>query len=73
MPDFVLRFHHIGLVVHDLAAARKRLAATLGLGYWTEVISDPIQKVDVQFGTDVGGLQYELITPIRMALLWAGS
>ncbi len=35
----------------------------MGWGGWSEIFSDPIQKVDVQFGTDAGGLRYELITP----------
>ena len=64
--DFVapdLSFDHLGLVCSDLSLGRSFLSRTISVGDWTASVTDPIQKVHVQFGRDRGGMVYELIAP----------
>ena len=61
-PD--MRFDHLGVLAKDIAAGRPHLAAVFGVREWTEVFSDPVHQVRVQFGRDPSGVVYELIEPL---------
>jgi methylmalonyl-CoA/ethylmalonyl-CoA epimerase len=56
-------FHHLGVVCKSLEAGRSFFNSTLGIDRWSKEFSDPIQKVDVQFGKSASGPLYELIAP----------
>lgn len=58
-----MRFNHIGLVVHDIAAAQAHLGQTLQLTDWTDIIIDDGIGVQASFGRDASGVCYELISP----------
>ncbi|MEY8099544.1 VOC family protein [Falsihalocynthiibacter sp. S25ZX9] len=58
-----LNFDHLGLVCAELALGRSFLSRTISVRDWTQAVTDPIQKVHVQFGRDSGGMVYELIAP----------
>jgi methylmalonyl-CoA/ethylmalonyl-CoA epimerase len=57
-------FDHIGVVVPAVDWGRPRLAPLWGVDAWTQVFSDPIHKVIVQFGRDASGIGYELVAPL---------
>lgn len=59
-----LSFDHLGLVVADLAVARRHLTESLGITRWSEVFDDPGIGVSVQFGSGVASPRFELITPL---------
>jgi methylmalonyl-CoA/ethylmalonyl-CoA epimerase len=60
-----LQLDHLGVIAPDLDAARCFLERALSITRWTEVTSDPVLRVAVQFGTaEEGGLVYELIAPL---------
>lgn len=56
-------FDHIGLFVRDLAVGRRRLAALLPIAHFTDMITDPLIRVQIQFGVDGTGVRYELVAP----------
>ena len=60
-----MKFHHVGLAVKDISVSARNLRNILGFSRASEVIFDPIQKVNVLFmvqkGTD---LKHELIEPV---------
>ncbi len=47
--DFLMRLHHIGKVVKDLAEAQKYYEETFGLKALGPPVIDPIQAVEVVF------------------------
>jgi len=60
-----MKFHHIGLAVKDLSMSAKHFRNLLGMVRISEVIFDPIQKVNVVFMAQQGtGLKHELIEPV---------
>jgi methylmalonyl-CoA/ethylmalonyl-CoA epimerase len=48
-PDNGLSFHHVGMVVKDIAAAARRLTSGLGLQWDGKIFEDPVQTVKVSF------------------------
>ena len=61
----MIKLHHVGIVVKDLAAQGQSYQDQLGLTADTEVFHDPIQNVRVQFWKDAGGGSLiELIEPV---------
>ena len=56
-------FDHIGLFVPNLEKGRTHLSRILPITGWGQEIQDPGLKVQVQFGTDVSGVRYELVAP----------
>lgn len=58
-----MKFDHIGIFVPSIATGRKYLESILHVSNWTEPVDDPIQKVSVQFGTDLLGICYEIVAP----------
>ncbi len=67
-------FDHIGIAVPTLAAGRARLSAMLEIAEWSAEFTDPVHKVQVQFGRDASGICYETVAPygadapVRLAL-----
>ncbi|HUD73188.1 MAG TPA: VOC family protein [Dongiaceae bacterium] len=58
------RLHHIGIAVHDLAAAQEELTRLLGYRVRSVVIHDPVQTAHVQFLQLEGDPAcVELVTP----------
>jgi methylmalonyl-CoA/ethylmalonyl-CoA epimerase len=58
-----MRFDHIGIVVADLSQGIQMLREQFLVTRWTDVFSDPVNDVHVQFGRDEIGMCYELIAP----------
>jgi len=59
-----LRFHHLGVVVDDIAARRPFYLGVLGYAIRTDVIHDPLQGAYVQFLALPGADHYlELVAP----------
>jgi methylmalonyl-CoA/ethylmalonyl-CoA epimerase len=59
-----VRFDHVGIVVADLSLGRRVLGEGYGVKSWTDVFSDSVNDVFVQFGRDEMGICYELIAPL---------
>jgi methylmalonyl-CoA/ethylmalonyl-CoA epimerase len=59
-----VQFDHLGLVSRSLADGRAALEALLLVQEWTREITDPVNRVCVQFGRDSSGVCYELIAPL---------
>ena len=58
-----MKFDHIGITTHTLAAGRTLLAA-VGIEIWTEAFEDHVNDVWVQFGKDDMGVCFELVAPL---------
>ena len=58
-----MTFDHIGVFVKTLESGRGYLGNILYISNWTIPVDDPIQRVSVQFGTDISGIRYELVAP----------
>ena len=56
-------FDHIGIAVPTLAAGRAHLSAILEIAEWSAEFTDPVHKVQVQFGRDPSGICYETVAP----------
>jgi len=57
----VMKFHHIGIAVKDMARAKSFYA---GLGYkFNRTFLDPLQKVIVALGTHTNAPTIELVSP----------
>jgi methylmalonyl-CoA/ethylmalonyl-CoA epimerase len=61
-----LKFNHLGFIVKDLDENAKFYENTLNMKRVTDIIYDPIQKVNLMFLEDqnIKGLIYELIQPV---------
>ena len=59
-----MKLHHVGVVVKDLASSGEAYARLLGMVADSEVFTDPIQKVHVQFWRSEQGSLVELIEPV---------
>jgi len=57
------KFHHIGLLVKDLAVGLEKLERTIDVASVSEVIVDENLLVLIQFITDKSGVRYELVAP----------
>ena len=66
IQDNGLAFHHVGMIVKDIAVSAKRLTAGLGLHWDGTVIEDPIQTVKVTFlsAPHAGQPMLELVEPL---------
>ena len=62
IPNLV--FDHVGIVVADIDAACRTMAASLGLNGFTARFDDAGLGVSVRFGRDAGGMVYEFIAPL---------
>ena len=59
-----MQLDHFGIVVKDIGAARQQYKELFQLSVTTDVISDPLQRVWVQFLADKAGTRWELIQPM---------
>ena len=60
-----MRFHHLGIIVRDMSEGERYLESLLSTLEWSKIFKDPIQQVEVRFGLDHSGIQYELIVPTQ--------
>jgi methylmalonyl-CoA/ethylmalonyl-CoA epimerase len=58
-----MKFDHIGVFVQDIAAGDAALSAMLPIARRSEIFTDPVIKVQVQFLYDTSGICYELVAP----------
>jgi methylmalonyl-CoA/ethylmalonyl-CoA epimerase len=58
-----MKFDHIGIFVHEIAAGDAALSATIPIARRSEIFTDPVIKVKVQFLFDESGICYELVAP----------
>lgn len=58
-----MKFDHIGIFVHEIAAGDAALSASIPIARRSEVFTDPVIKVKVQFLFDESGICYELVAP----------
>jgi len=58
-----MKFDHIGIFVHEIAAGDAELSAILPIVRRSEIFTDPVIKVKVQFLFDESGICYELVAP----------
>ena len=58
-----MKFDHIGVFVSDIAAGDAALSAMLPIERRSEIFTDPVIKVQVQFLYDASGICYELVAP----------
>ena len=87
MPDLPeplkdLKLAQVAIVVHDIAGAKKRWAAALGVEEPNEIVTSPGNEVNMTFAGepsnaqcklaffDVGGVQLELIEPMGGKSTW---
>src|SRR5271165_2504318 len=61
--DGNMKLHHVGVVVRDIASSGAAYARCLGMTADSEIFTDPIQKVRVQFWRSDSGSLVELIEP----------
>jgi len=59
--DYRLNFHHIGSAVKDLKKAAESFKRFLNAEFQSNVVSDPVQKVDLML-IKVGGVAIELVS-----------
>jgi methylmalonyl-CoA/ethylmalonyl-CoA epimerase len=59
-----MRLHHVGIVVDDIERHGTRYAEQLGLRPLSAIVTDPIQRVQVQFWGDGREVSLELIQPL---------
>lgn len=59
----MLQFDHLGIICREIDQGKAFLGQTLGIDGWTDVVKDPIQRVHVCFGSESGGMVYELVAP----------
>jgi len=59
----MMEFDHIGVFVHDIAAGHDALSDIIPIIRRSEVFTDPVIKVKVQFLFDASGVCYELVAP----------
>jgi methylmalonyl-CoA/ethylmalonyl-CoA epimerase len=60
----MIRFHHVGVVVQDIAEHVSHLSETYGWAHMSEIYTDPVQKVRVAFVNIGNQAQIELIEPL---------
>ena len=58
-----MKFDHIGVFVHDIAAGDEALSDIIPITRRSEIFTDPVIKVKVQFLFDASGICYELVAP----------
>jgi len=58
-----MKLHHVGVVVKKIGRDGQRLAESFGLDAVSEVIHDPIQRVNVQFWGAGADVSVEFIEP----------
>jgi methylmalonyl-CoA/ethylmalonyl-CoA epimerase len=58
-----MKFDHIGVFVRTIAEGGAQLSAMLPVARRSEIYTDPLIRVHVQFLYDAGGLCYELVAP----------
>lgn len=58
-----MKFDHIGIFVHEIAAGDAALSASIPIARRSEIFTDPVIKVKVQFLFDESGICYELVAP----------
>jgi len=59
-----MRLHHVGIVVDDIERHGTRYAEQLGLRPLSAIVTDPMQRVQVQFWGDGREVSLELIQPL---------
>jgi len=59
-----MRLHHVGIVVDDIERHGTRYAEQFGLQPLSAIVTDPIQRVQVQFWGDGREVSLELIQPL---------
>jgi methylmalonyl-CoA/ethylmalonyl-CoA epimerase len=60
-----MRLHHVGIVVNSIDGQRERYCKYFALSPVSDVVTDPIQHVNVQFlAGDGEGTSLELIEPL---------
>lgn len=59
-----MKLHHVGVVVKDIVSSGEDYARLLGMVADSEIFTDPIQKVRVQFWRSDQGSLVELIEPV---------
>jgi len=59
-----MRLHHIGIVVDDIERHGAHYAEQLELQPLSPIVTDPVQRVRVQFWGDGRGVSLELIQPL---------
>jgi methylmalonyl-CoA/ethylmalonyl-CoA epimerase len=58
-----MKFDHIGVFVQDIASGDDALSAMIPIARRSDIFTDPVIKVQVQFLYDVSGICYELVAP----------
>lgn len=58
-----MKLHHFGIAVKNINDSVLRYEVGLGWKKMTELIHDPVQKVNVLFMIDEHGFKYELLEP----------
>jgi methylmalonyl-CoA/ethylmalonyl-CoA epimerase len=58
-----MKFDHIGVFVQDIASGDAALNAIIPIARRSEIFTDPVIKVQVQFLYDESGICYELVAP----------
>jgi methylmalonyl-CoA/ethylmalonyl-CoA epimerase len=58
-----MKFHHIGIAVKNIHTSISHYKNSLGWEIHSEIISDPIQRVKIQFMRDENNILFELIEP----------
>jgi methylmalonyl-CoA/ethylmalonyl-CoA epimerase len=58
-----MKFDHIGVFVQDIASGDAALADMIPIARRSEIFTDPVIKVQVQFLYDTSGICYELVAP----------
>jgi len=58
-----MKFDHVGIFVQDIVSGDAALSAILPITQRSEVFTDPLIKVKVQFLFDASGICYELVAP----------
>lgn len=59
-----MKINHLGIAVKDIEASVSLYEKSLGWKKVTELIHDPIQKVNILFMIDDHGNKYELLEPV---------
>lgn len=58
-----MKFDHIGVFVNAIASGDEELSAIIPIARRSEIFTDPVIKVKVQFLYDESGVCYELVAP----------
>jgi len=58
-----MKFDHIGVFVQDIASGDEALSSVIPITQRSDIFTDPVIKVKVQFLFDASGICYELVAP----------